>query len=80
MVKKSKKDTTQNSDVNNAKQQVLDDALKSIEKQFWKWAVMKLWDDSVHSIVKTYHSGSFMLDNILWGGYPEWRVIEIYGR
>jgi len=61
------------------KNSVLTDALKSIEKQFWKWAIMKLWDNTVHSIVNTYHSGSFMLDNILWWGYPEWRVIEIYG-
>ncbi len=61
------------------KNSVLNDALKSIEKQFGKWAIMKLWDNSVHSIVNTYHSGSFMLDNILWWGYPEWRVIEIYG-
>jgi len=61
------------------KNSVLNDALKSIEKQFWKWSVMKLWDNRVHSIVNTYHSGSFMLDNILWGGYPEWRVVEIYG-
>ena len=61
------------------KNSVLNDALKSIEKQFWKWSVMKLWDNNVHSIVNTYHSWSFMLDNILWGGYPEWRIVEIYG-
>ncbi len=61
------------------KNSVLNDALKSIEKQFGKWSIMKLWDNSVHSIVNTYHSGSFMFDNILWWGYPEWRVIEIYG-
>lgn len=60
------------------KNSVLNDALKSIEKQFGKGSIMKLWDNSVHSIVNTYHSGSFMLDNILWWGYPEWRIIEIY--
>ena len=63
----------------NAKNAILEDALKWIEKQFGKWAVMKLWDSNVHSIVKTYHSWSFILDDILWWGYPEWRVIEIYG-
>ena len=61
------------------KNSVLNDALKSIEKQFGKGSIMKLWDNTVHSIVKTYHSGSYMIDDILWGGYPEGRVIEIYG-
>ena len=61
------------------KNSILNDALKSIEKQFGKGSIMKLWDNTVHSIVNTYHSGSFMLDNILWWGYPEWRIIEIYG-
>jgi len=61
------------------KNSVLNDALKSIEKQFGKGSIMKLGDNTVHSIVKTYHSGSFMIDDILWWGYPEGRVIEIYG-
>ncbi len=61
------------------KNSVLNDALKSIEKQFGKGSIMKLGDNTVHSIVNTYHSGSFMLDDILWGGYPEGRIIEIYG-
>ncbi len=61
------------------KNSVLNDALKSIEKQFWKWSIMKLWDNTVHSMVKTYHTWSYMIDNILWWGYPEGRIIEIYG-
>jgi len=61
------------------KNSVLNEALKAIEKQFGKGSIMRLWDNTVHSIVKTYHSGSFMLDNILWWGYPEGRIIEIYG-
>ena len=61
------------------KNSVLNDALKSIEKQFGKGSIMKLGDNTVHSIVKTYHSGSYMIDDILWGGYPEGRIIEIYG-
>ena len=60
------------------KKSVLDEALKSIEKQFWKGSIMKLGDNTVYSIVKTYHTGSYMIDDILWGGYPEWRIIEIY--
>ena len=61
------------------KNSVLNEALKAIEKQFWKGSIMKLWDNTVHSIVKTYHTGSYMIDDILWGGYPEGRIIEIYG-
>jgi len=61
------------------KNSVLNEALKAIEKQFGKGSIMKLWDNTVHSIVKTYHSGSYMIDDILWGGYPEGRIIEIYG-
>ena len=47
------------------KNSVLNDALKSIEKQFGKGSIMKLGDNTVHSIVNTYHSGSFMIDDIL---------------
>ena len=61
------------------KNSILDEALKAIEKQFGKGSIMKLWDNTVHSIVKTYHTGSYMLDDILGWGYPEWRIIEIYG-
>jgi recombination protein RecA len=61
------------------KNSVLEEALKAIEKQFGKGSIMKLWDNTVHSIVKTYHTGSYMIDDILWGGYPEGRIIEIYG-
>ena len=62
------------------KNSVLNDALKDIEKKFWKWSIMRLWDKTVHSLVKTYHTWSYMLDNILWWGYPEGRSIEIYGH
>ena len=61
------------------KNSVLNEALKAIEKQFGKGSIMRLGDNTVHSIVKTYHSGSYMLDDILGGGYPEGRIIEIYG-
>lgn len=61
------------------KQAVLTEALKTIEKQFGKWAIMRMGDNSNVGLVSTFHSGSYMLDIILWGGYPEWRVVEIYG-
>ncbi len=57
----------------------LKDALASIEKQFGKWSIMKMWDNSNVWLVNTLHSGSYVLDLILGGWYPEWRVVEIYG-
>lgn len=59
--------------------QGLKDALASIEKQFGKWAVIRMGDTSNVSLVNTFHSGSYILDLILGGGYPEGRVVEIYG-
>jgi recombination protein RecA len=36
-------------------------------------------DSSNFGMVSTFHSGSYILDLILGGGYPEGRVVEIYG-
>lgn len=63
-----------------AKQKVLQEALGDIEKKFWKWAIMRMWDNSNIWSVSTFHSWSYILDVILWWGYPEWRVIEMYGH
>lgn len=57
----------------------LKEALTSIEKQFGKWSIMRMWDNANVWLVNTIHSGSYVLDLILWWGYPEWRVVEIYG-
>lgn len=62
-----------------SKQTVLDDALKSIEKQFGKGAIMKLWSGGSLGVINTFHSWSFQLDSILGWWFPEWRVVEIYG-
>lgn len=61
-----------------SKNQVLDEALKTIEKQFWKWAIMKLWEKSTIWQVNIFHSWAYLVDIILWWWYPEWRIIEIY--
>ncbi|HMT26843.1 MAG TPA: recombinase RecA [Candidatus Absconditabacterales bacterium] len=61
------------------KNQVLQEALKNIEKQFGKGAIMKMGDSGNVGLVNTFHSGSYILDVILGGGYPEGRVVEIYG-
>lgn len=63
----------------DAKKKVLDEALQNIEKDFGKGAVIRMWDNSSIWEVKTFHSGSYVLDIILWWGYPEGRVIELYG-
>lgn len=57
----------------------LKNALASIEKQFGKGAIMRMWDNSNVGQVNTFTSWSNVLDLILGGGYPEWRIVEIYG-
>ncbi len=57
----------------------LKNALASIEKQFGKGAIMRMGDNSNIGQVNTFTSGSHVLDLILGGGYPEGRIIEIYG-
>ena len=63
-----------------AKQQMLKDAIASIEKSFGKGAIMRMGDNANLGMINTFHSGSYILDLILGGGYPEGRVIEMYGH
>ncbi|MDF2698470.1 MAG: recA [Haloplasmataceae bacterium] len=64
---------------NNNRQAALDSALKQIEKQFGKGAIMKLGADANMSI-EVVSSGSIGLDAALGvGGYPRGRIVEIYG-
>ena len=57
----------------------LEQALKDIEKQFGKGAVMKL-GDKADLKVEASKTGSVALDIALGiGGYPKGRIIEIYG-
>ena len=59
--------------------QALNDAFKTIEKQFGKGSVMRL-GDKVHEKIEVISSGSISLDIALGvGGYPKGRIIEIYG-
>ncbi|MCR5449396.1 MAG: recombinase RecA [Solobacterium sp.] len=61
------------------KDQLLQDALKAIEKEYGKGSIMRLGDRADVS-VDAISSGSLSLDAALGiGGYPKGRIIEIYG-
>lgn len=61
------------------REKALEDALKQIEKQYGKGAVMKLGDKPAID-VDTVSTGSILLDNALGvGGYPKGRIVEIFG-
>ena len=61
------------------KQAALEAALKKIEKNFGKGAVMRM-GEKVDTQISTVPSGSLALDADLGvGGYPRGRIVEIYG-
>ncbi|MGL4282810.1 MAG: recombinase RecA, partial [Eubacterium aggregans] len=65
---------------NQAKQEALDAALKKIEKDFGKGAIMRLGDDASKMDVDVISTSSIGLDLALGiGGVPRGRIIEIYG-
>ncbi len=62
------------------KLRALDAAVKQVEKQYGKGALMKLGDPANKMNVETIPTGSLSLDIALGiGGIPKGRVIEIYG-
>ncbi|KRL66236.1 recombinase RecA [Companilactobacillus versmoldensis] len=61
------------------RQKALDTALKKIEKDFGKGAIMRMGDD-LNTQISTVSTGSLALDNALGvGGFPRGRIVEIYG-
>jgi len=61
------------------REEALKEAIKQIEKQFGKGAIMTLGEDQVTG-VEAIPSGSISLDAALGiGGYPKGRIIEIFG-
>ena len=65
--------------VDDKKDALLSDAIKTIEKQYGKGSIMKLGDRASVE-VDAISSGSIKIDEALGiGGYPKGRIIEIYG-
>ncbi len=63
----------------NKKDVLLEDALKQIQKQYGKGAVMRL-GDRANVEIDAISSGSLAIDYALGvGGYPKGRIVEIYG-
>lgn len=61
------------------KQAALDAALKKIEKNFGKGAIMRM-GEKVDTQISTIPTGSLALDAAIGvGGYPRGRIIEVYG-
>lgn len=58
----------------------LEAAMKEIEKEYGKGAVMILGEASINRQIEAISSGSIALDAAMGiGGYPKGRIIEIYG-
>lgn len=64
----------------DAKQTALENAMRKIEKDFGKGAIMRLGDVADKMNLEVISSGSLAVDLAVGvGGYPRGRVIEIYG-
>jgi len=74
MVKKSKTLVKQSIDPN--KEKALEAAFAVLNKQFWTWTIMRMWN--AHIDVKTISTWVPSFDIILWWGIPEWRIVEFY--
>ena len=62
------------------RQKILNQAMKDIEKNHGKGAIMLLGSDAGNRNLDKISSGSLSLDRALGiGGYPKGRIIEIYG-
>lgn len=62
------------------KDELIEQVIKQVEKEFGKGAIMLLSDSSIGDI-EVISSGSILLDDDILGvkGFPKGRIIEIYG-
>ena len=60
------------------KNEAINEVLSSIEKQYGKGSIMKLWDASALEL-ETFSSWSLGLDIALGWGFAKGRIVEIYG-
>lgn len=74
----SKAETKAEAKNQEARQAELDRALKKIEKNFGKGAVMRM-GDATNTDIDRFSTGLMSLDHAIGGGYPKGRIIEIYG-
>ena len=75
----AKKDELKTEITAEKKDQLLNEALKTIEKQYGKGSIMKLGEHAFVD-VDAISTGSLAIDNALGvGGLPRGRIIEIYG-
>jgi recombination protein RecA len=66
--------------IDSKKKAALDEVMQKIEKDFGKGSIMKM-DAKSNDKMPVVSTGSFTLDNALGvGGFPEGRIIEIYGQ
>ena len=74
------KEKDKNLSPEEARKEALDKALKGIEKDFGKGAIMRLGDAQARMNVEVLPTGILPLDVALGvGGIPRGRIIEIYG-
>lgn len=66
--------------MSDGRQTALDNALKQIEKDFGKGAIMRLGDVANKMNIEVISSGSLAIDLAIGvGGFPRGRIIEVYG-
>lgn len=66
--------------IDSKKKAALDEVMQKIEKDFGKGSIMRM-DAKSNDKMPVTSTGSFTLDNALGvGGFPEGRIIEIYGQ
>lgn len=80
MAKKNVEATLGNPTDEKQKREALEATRASIDKQFGKGSLMKLGDKGASLDIGSISSGSLLLDEALGiGGYPQGRIVEIYG-